>query len=275
MDKKRKTSYFSLLLVLSVILLGSCHHRSEEDEMAIKMLRTATETMEMENGNMASWISAKHESAPESTIDMYKKSSMMSKLLYEFKSITNVSELDIPHIKGEYLNALDSLSKLIYPEAQENMFNMMIDSTFEYFDNDDELFVLKMRFDLNHVAYTINSRLLYGGDKPRSFSYLSYEVKSKGPLKTNIKRGEEFSFYFSTPSLLVEKMYVFIDSVTFNRNQNISYHLYQRVHVLDFDSTLKRGTYLINGKTVSKCNNCYSYTAPIWVYPLNHTFTVN
>lgn len=243
--------------------------------MAIKILRTATETMEMENNDIASWINAMHESAPESTIDMYNKSSMMSKLLSEFKSITNVSELDIPHIKGEYVKALDSLSKLIYPEAQENMFNMMTDSTFEYFDNDDELFVLKMRFDLNHVVYTINSRLLYGGDKPRSFSYLPYEAKSEGPLKTNFKRGDDFSFYFSTPSDLVEKMYVFIDSVTFNRNQNISYHLYQRVHVLDIDSTLKIGTYQINGKTVSKCNNCYSYTAPIWVYPLNHTFKVN
>ncbi len=275
MDKKRKTFYFSLLLVLSVFLLGSCHHRNEEDEMAIKILRTATETMEMENGYMASWINMMHESAPESTIDMYNKSSMISKLLYEFKSITNVSELDLSSIKGEYVKALDSLSKLIYPEAQENMFNMMIDSTFEYFDNDDELFVLKMRFDLNHVVYTINSRLIYGGDKPRSFSYLSYEVKSKGPIKSNFKRGDEFSFYFSTPSLLVEKMYVFIDSVTFNRTQKISYQLDQRVHVLDFDSTLKIGTYQINGKTVSKYNNCYDYTSPIWVYPLTHTFIVN
>lgn len=275
MDKKRKSGYFRLLLVLSVVLLASCHHRSEEDEMAIKILRTATETMEMENGNMASRIRMMHGNDPVNTINMYKKSSMMSKLLYEFKSITNVSELDIPQIKGKYVNALDSLSKLIYPEAQENMFNLMIDSTFEYFDNDDELFVLKMRFDLNHVVYSINSRLLYGGDKPRNFSYLPYEAKSEGPLKTNFKRGDDFSFYFSTPSHLVEKMYVFIDSVTFNRNQNISYHLYQRIHVLDLDSTLKRGTYQINGKTISKCNNCYGYTTPIWVYPLNHTFTVN
>lgn len=275
MNKKRKTSYFSLLLALSVVLLASCHHRSEEDELAIKMLRMATETMEMENNHMASWINVKQQKDPVNTIDMYTKSLKMSKLLSEFKSITNVSELDIPHIKGEYLKALDSLSKLIYPEAQENMFNMMIDSTFDYFDNDDELFVLKMRFDLNHVVYSINSRLIYGGDKPRSFSYLPFEAKSEGPLKANFKPGDEFSFYFSTPSDLVEIMYVFIDSVTFNRKQNISYHLYQRVNVLDFDSTLKRGIYQINGKTVSKCDNCYSYSTPIWVYPLNHTFTVN
>jgi hypothetical protein len=199
----------------------------------------------------------------------------MSKLLHDFHSITNLSELDISCIKGKYVKALDSLSKLIYPEAQENMFNMMIDSTFEYFDNDDELFVLKMRFDLNHVVYTINSRLIYGGDKPSSFSYLPFEAKSEGPLKTNFKRGDDFSFYFSTPSDLVEKMYVFIDSVTLNRSKKVSYHLYQKVHVLDLDSTLKRGTYQINGKTVSTCNNYYGYSNPIWVYPLNYSFTVN
>lgn len=250
MDKKRKTSYFSLLLVLSVVLLGSCHHRSEEDEMAIKILRTATETMEMENNTICARFSALYEIAPDRNSKNRDLVQSTMSLLANFKKKTLVGKSNISYIKMKYKETMDSLSKMICPIASNNIFLSMMDSTFAYFEDDKELFLLKTQFDINKAIYLINSKRLYGGEKPTKFQYWETENKSMIPLNPNYKAGEDFSILFFKPYIGVETMKVKIDSIVFNNKRKISYQLFQPVNILDFDSTLKKGSYAIKGNIV-------------------------
>jgi len=250
MVKKRKLAYFSLLLVLSVVLFGSCHYRSEEDDMAIKMLRTATETMERENNTICARFSVLSEIDPARNSKKRDLAQSTMSLLANFKKKTLVGKSSISYIKMKYKETMDSLSKMICPVASNNIFLSMMDSTFTYFEDDKELFLLKTQFDINKAIYLINSKRLYGGEKPTKFQYWETENKSMIPLNPIYQAGEDFSFLFFKPYIGVEKMKVKIDSIVYNNKRKISYQLFQPVNILDFDSILKKGSYTVNGNTV-------------------------
>ncbi len=269
MKIKRKTSYFPLLLVLSVVLLGSCHHRSEEDEMAIKMLRTATETMEKENNSICARFSVLYEINPSRNkkyLD-YRMSPMS--LLANFKNNTIIGKPSLSYVKMKYKETMDSLSKIMCPVASNNIFLSMMDSTFTYFEDDMELFLLKTQFDINKAIYLINSNRFYGGEKPTTFQYWETENKSMIPLNPNYKAGEDFSILFLKPYIGVETMKVKIDSIVYNNKRKISYLLFQPVNILDFDSTLKKGSYTIKGNTVYDKYGFYGVNA------MNYNFNIH
>jgi hypothetical protein len=269
MDKKRKSAYFPLLLVLSVVFLGSCHQRSEEDEMAVKMLRTATETMEKENNRICVQFTVLSEIDPSRNSKNRDLAQSTMSLLANFKKKTLTGKFSLSNIKMKYQETMDSLSKMMCPVASTNIFLSMMDSTFAYFEDDKELFLLKTQFDINKAIYLINSKRLYGGEKPTKFQYWETENKSMMPLNPNYKAGEDFSILFLKPYIGVEKMKVKIDSIVFNNKRKISYQLFQPVHILDFDSTLKKGSYTLKGNTV------YDKDGFFGVKAMNYNFNIH
>jgi hypothetical protein len=240
-----------IILLIIVVFGFSCgEKRIQRDLILLRTLAMATDTYQEQNQILTNSIEFQW-ALDANRIQVYKE---WVKKVNSFANTFNdysKSSNSIDQIKDKYLQTIDSLFMTIGPfeiDYTYNKFQPIVDSTIQYFESNEQLFVQKMRFDIYRIAYSINTEIAHN-ISTTDFRFVPLEAKVK-PLDSTLKKGDKFTGLLYTPHIENGYSVTIIDKVTLNGKHNLSYNLTRVESVLQIDSTLVIGEYSIEGSAI-------------------------
>jgi hypothetical protein len=242
----------SIYVLMLILVLGvSCNEkRNQRDRILLRTLEMATEAYREHNDGLTFRIKslwADNNTRFQVYYELVEKVNSFANAFIDYSRSSD----DIGQIKTRYLQTIDSLSKIRGPfelDKTLNKFQPVIDSTIQYFESDQQLFLQKMRFDIYRIAYSINMEVALN-IYPTDFAFVRFEANVK-QLDTNLKEGDKFTGLITAPRIENGSTVIIIDKVMRNGKQNLSYKLTRVESVLQIDSSLVKGNYSIEGSAL-------------------------
>jgi hypothetical protein len=135
----------------------------------------------------------------------------------------------------------------------EESFNLMVDSTLNYYSRDKTFGIQKMQYDIAMICNRINEYLIYQIEA----SDIRFENGKPEiiPLKPKNSANKNFTLLFYGSKRGSIRLNVLIDNITHGNKEAVPYQLYRNVSLLSFDSTLQSGNYDIYEKILYKLND--------------------
>lgn len=276
---KKKPIYFIVVIILMVGIL-SCNHKQKRDEMVLKSLALSTKALEKHSEMYLHFVEISSVEYPERTEKIYEKIMKTNSFSKSFKEAVLRNET-YDRLKLLYATTMDSLSgvfdtnktdynQYVKDYYNEESFNLMVDSTLNYYSRNEIFGIQKMKYDMALICNIISEYLIYQIDGSGNFFENGKSQITPLKPKNSVNRNYTLLIYGSKRSSM--ELNVLIDNITYNNKETVPYHLYQNVSLLSFDSTLQTGNYDIYGKILYKLNDA---PASFVEKKLRHTVKVN
>lgn len=276
---KKKPIYFIVVIILMLGIL-SCNQKQKRDEMVLKSLALSTKALEKHSEKYMHFVQISSVEYPERTKIIYEKIMKTNSFSKSFKDAVLRNE-SYDRLKLLYATTMDSLSGIFDTNKTEDKqyvknyyneesFNLMVDSTLNYYSCNEIFGIQKMQYDIATICNKISEYLICQIDA----SGIRFENgKSQiTPLKSKNSVNKNYTLLIYGSKRSSMELNVLIDNITYNNKEAVPYHLYQNVSLLSFDSTLQSGYYDIYGKILYKLNDA---PASFMEKKVRHTVKVN
>lgn len=167
---KKKPIYFIIVIILMFGIL-SCNHKQKRDEMVLQSLALSTKALEKHSEMYLHFVQISSVEYPERTEKIYEKIMKTNSFSKSFKEsvLRNVS---YDRLKLLYVRTMDSLSGIfdttktdynqyVKDYYNEESFNLMVDSTLNYYSRNEIFGIQKMQYDIAMICNKINEYLIY------------------------------------------------------------------------------------------------------------------